>query len=481
MDLLAPVRFLRPGGAGRGPELSIDEVLERSRAGLRSVLLTGPTGSGRSSVLRALGYRMSKDFGHLGAQLGSGVFPILLRANQLARDGGAVEEALLASMAQGNEAMPGLDLPPTFLTDLARSPGVRLLLMIDGMDEIQNTRDIADLVGMIGRIQESPGFGSRTQLLVTARPSAAEHFRYSKFDVCEILPLGPDSIALAADRWLGDGRGFLDQNAALVESGLLASPLVLAVALKLFETEPRPLPRRMVDLFGTLISDLALERREELAGKYGPDVADHAVALLGYVALELLRSGTVMDESWLRSTAARYFEEHLGSGGEAAKARAASFTHFAAADSHFIGPAGSRFFWSHLSFRDYFAASCLVELAGEGAAVEIRRRWFDSNWGRTPSFALQLLGSEAVRLEIVREIMASGRPARFTFMTGLLREGFDPGSSVIPDFVGQLAAEVRENAADLPEAAALDCLLSLAHIPEAREALGGLGVVARQG
>jgi hypothetical protein len=66
-------------------------------------------------------------------------------------------------------------------------------------------------------------------------------------------------------------------------------------------------------------------------------------------------------------------------------------------------------------------------------------------------------------------------------MTGLLREGFDPGSSVIPDFVGQLAAEVRENAADLPEAAALDCLLSLAHIPEAREALGGLGVVARQG
>jgi hypothetical protein len=188
-----------------------------------------------------------------------------------------------------------------------------------------------------------------------------------------------------------------------------------------------------------------------------------------------------MDESWLRSTAARYFEEHLGSGGEAAKARAASFTHFAAADSHFIGPAGSRFFWSHLSFRDYFAASCLVELAGEGAAVEIRRRWFDSNWGRTPSFALQLLGSEAVRLEIVREIMASGRPARFTFMTGLLREGFDPGSSVIPDFVGQLAAEVRENAADLPEAAALDCLLSLAHIPEAREALGGLGVVARQG
>jgi hypothetical protein len=386
-------------------------------------------------------------------------------------------------MEKGNEAMTGMDLPPRFLTDLARSPGVRLLLMIDGMDEIQNSRDIAELVDLIGRIQDAPGFGQEAQLLVTARPSATEYFRYSRFDVCEIQPLSAPSIRVAAERWLGREAGaFLESNRDLVASGLLSSPLVLAVALKLYETGPGELPPRVVELYRTLISRLAAERRAELAGKYGPEVADNAVDLLGFVALELLRSATVMDETWVRTTAARYFESHLGLDGDTARARAESFTHFAAADSHFIGPAGSRFFWSHLSFRDYFAASCLVRLSThEMAANEIRRRWFDSNWGRTPSFALQLLGDESARLGIVGEVLDSGRPARFAFVTELLREGARLPAGLLEAFVRQLVGEIgREkdlsDADTLGGAVARDLLRSLGHLPEARPFLDELAL-----
>jgi hypothetical protein len=252
--------------------------------------------------------------------------------------------------------------------------------MIDGMDEIQNSRDVAEFVGLVGRIQEAPGFGHRTQLLLTSRPSAAEHFRYASFDVCEVRPLSPDSIRVAAEKWLGAAaEGFLGQNDELVSSGLLSSPLVLAVALKLHESGLSRLPCRVVELYRMLISRLATERRDELEGKYGSEVADNAVDLLGFVALELLRSGSIMDESWVRATAARYFSSYQGITGDQAALHAESFTHFAAADSHFIGPAGSRFFWSHLSFRDYFAASALHRSASDGAgmAAEIRRRWFE--------------------------------------------------------------------------------------------------------
>ena len=490
IDLLAPVAFQPPfhriSPRQAGLQTSIDDVLERSRAAGRSVLLIGPTGSGRSSVLRALGYRTASAFGNLGTLDQDCAFPILLRANQLATDAGSVEETILASMEKGNEVMTGIDFPPTFLTDVARSPGVRLLLMIDGMDEIQNARDIAELVGLIGRIQEDPGFGVRTQLLVTARPSAAEHFRYSRFDVCEIQPLGEASIRLAAERWLGGESGaFLTANEKLVASGSLSSPLVLAVALKLYETGPRPLPAQVVELYGTLISNLALERRDELAAKYGSEVADNAVELLGFVALELLRSATVMDEAWVRLTARRYFEQYLKLDSRRAGAGAESFTHFAAADSHFIGPAGSRFFWSHLSFRDYFAAACLVKLhtADGGAVDEIRRRWFDANWGRAPSFALQLLGDEAARLDLIREVMSSGRDARFTFTTELVREGAQLPPEMIRQFVSALAGKVRAEREQGPDGDAgpvtFDLLLSLSHVPEAKAALGELALGAR--
>lgn len=482
MELSAPIvfqpPFARTSSAGRGLETSIEEVLERSRTTGRSVLLTGPTGSGRSSVLRAVGYRAAVAFRNLGTLDQNCLFPILLRANQLATDGRPVEDVIIASMEQGNEVMTGIDLPPTFLTDVARSPGVHLLLMIDGMDEIQNSRDIVELVDLIGRIQQAPGFGHRTQLLVTARPSAAEHFRYAPFDVFEVQPLGEDAIRQAAGRWLGDPTGFLRDNADLVASGRLSSPLVLAVALKLYETSPRVLPRKVVELYRTLISNLARERRDELAGKYGAEVADNAVDLLGFVALELLRSGKVMDETWVRTTAARYLEQQVGLDSARARASAESFTHFAAADSHFIGPAGSRFFWSHLSFRDYFAASCLVRLPSvDGDAItEIRRRWFDSSWGRTPSFALQLLESESARREVLADILASGRPARLAFMTDLLREGAELPPELVREFLDALVATVREErkqgSSGEWEPATLDLLLSLSHLPEARKALG---------
>jgi hypothetical protein len=106
-------------------------------------------------------------------------------------------------------------------------------------------------------------------------------------------------------------------------------------------------------------------------------------------------------------------------------------------------------------------------------AAEIRRRWFDSNWGRTPSFALQLLDDETLRIGLVREVMASGRPARFGFIADLLREGATLPNDLLLEFVGELRAQAeREREGVEGDFPAADLLLALGQIPTTRMLIG---------
>jgi len=489
MDLLSPTEFKvlsTESTVDPTDRMGIDELLDRSRRSHRSLLVVGQAGSGRSSLLRLFSFRAVASCKSLSFRGQDCLFPILLRASQLTSSEGSVEELILTAMRNSNDASAQSSLPSGFLTDLAEIPGLRLLIMLDGVDEIQNTRGLADLVDLIGRVQGDPGFGSRAQLVLTSRPTSAEHFRYSDLDVYEILPLQPDSITHKARQWLGDSaQGFLEQNGDLLDSTLLSSPLVLSVALALYERHGDRLSTRIVELYGDLVSEcLGSWNQQNLAKEYGEDILNNAVDVLGFLALELIRSATILNRDWLEQTAMRYFrEQHSFDEGKARDA-AKRFGAFAEVDSLFLRGAGERYYWSHRSFRDYFAASYLVKSHSDidGLIKEIKGRWFDANWGKTPPFAIQLLGELDDRVSIVKHILSSGRDLRLEFITGLVLEGSSLSDAVVEQLIDGLLLKSKEEQDDYgqnPRPAhggvfSFDLLLSLGHIELARAALEGV-------
>lgn len=486
MDLLSPTTFRvlsSESDVGPTDRISIEELLDRNRRSNRSLLVVGQAGSGRSSLLRLFGFKAAASCRNLGARNQDCVFPILLRANQLTSGEGSVEELILNAVRNSKGRLAQTSLPSSFLTDLAELPGLRLLIMVDGVDEIQNARDLGDLVDLIGRIQGDPGFGSRTQLILTSRPTSAEHFRYSDLDVYELLPLDLESVEQTALKWLGQGgKGFLEGNDGLLDSGLLSSPLVLSVALALYERHGGRLSGEVVSLFADLVSEcLESWKKRDLIKKYGAEVLDNAVDVLGFLALELIRSATLLDRDWLVGTAARYFRDRHDFDEAKAQETAERFGEFAETDNLFLGGAGERYYWSHRSFRDYFAASYLVKSHSDTGALikEIKGRWFDANWGKTPSFAIQLLARLEDRVDVVNDILSSGRDLRLEFVTGMVREGVSLPDAVTEKLIGELLSKTRDEQSSYGSESrpsdggvfSFDLLLSLGYLGSARTAL----------
>jgi predicted NACHT family NTPase len=447
------------------------------------MMIVGPSGSGRSSMLRYLGYTASMSARNPGARGHETLFPILIRANQLASRPGSIEDQVLSAMRTSAPPVSRTLLPSTFLSDLVETPGLLLLLMIDGLDEIQNSRDMADIVDFVGRIQGETTFGRRTRIVVTCRPATAEHFRYSEFDIYEIQPMTESAIRIAALQWLDrESEAFLEANAALIETGMLCSPLTLSIALTLHERGGGKIPDRLVDLYEALVEVLAERwKQPRLREDYGPEVVDHAADILGFLALELLRAASVQDQEWVVGTVTRYFIQHLKVAPAAAARHAAQFLRFAETESLFLRVSGDRLFWSHQSFQDYFAARRLTTSEHEaGNAVKaIRARWFDVSRGHAPAFATALLPEAEVREAIVGEILSSGRPERFDFVTKLLVDGSDLPDELVSAFIEDLVTtavgerdtygtELRPS----PRASfAIDLLASLGHLEPAAAAL----------
>ena len=487
IDRMAPVSFrvLSEGGVDRMlPDIA--DLAARCGSDGRGIMIVGPSGSGRSSMLRYLGFAATRSFRNLGARGDNCLFPILVRANQFASRQGKIEDQILDAIHQTSGAVGGTLLPSTFLSDLVETPGLRLLIMIDGVDEVQNSRDLVEIVDFVGRIQKETQFGKNTRLVVTSKPSTAEHFRYSGFDVYEIQPLGPNSIEVAARRWLGDTADqFLDDNQRLVGSGLLSSPLALSVALTLHERRRGPLSSRLVDLYGEFVRVSEGDwSNAEFRDKYGSEIVDNATDILGFLALELLRSASVQDRPWILQSVTRYFIQHLRADPDRAADLAARFVDFAAEDSMFLQTAGDRMYWSHLTFQDYFAARRLTTAAHEvGNAVKaIRSRWFDANRGNAPAFATAMLPSQEERVEIVREILSSGREERLDFVTSLIIDGAELPADMVETLVGDLLNTARDEqdgyGAELRPSArrsfAFDLLLSLRHLRVAESALDAI-------
>jgi hypothetical protein len=484
VDLMTDARFrvLSGDSANRMP---VDESELAARASVPGpgMIVVGRSGSGRSGTLKFLGYSAAEAARNLGTRGHDCVFPILIRANQLAAQSGSIEDQILNAIRKSGPPVGSTLLPSTFLIDLVETPRLHLLILIDGVDEIQNSRDLAEVIDGIGRISRDTAIGSRARLVVTSKPSTVEHFRYSGFDVYEIQALDATAIEKAAQAWLGDrAPSFLSENAALVRSGVLSSPLPLSVGLALYERGRTTLPMRLVDLYGQFVEASAESWNDPvLVESYGSEIVTNATDIFGFLALELLRSATIQDRAWLSQSVGRFFMQHLKADTERAGALAARFVEFASLHGLFLRTAGERLYWTHQSFQDYFAALRLTRSEMElGNAVKaIRGRWFDVNRGNAPRFATAMLSDPDERNTIVDEILASGREERFDFVTRLVVEGTPLPEDTMTRLVDSLEVGVQEQQEEYgtilrPSARksfSLDLLIALNHVPQAEKAL----------
>jgi hypothetical protein len=273
----------------------------------------------------------------------------------------------------------------------------------------------------------------------------------------------------------------MENHDALLASGMLRSPLTLSIALALEENRSGRRGARLVDLYSELVA-ASVERWEadSIRKEYGEPISRNAADVLGYLALELLRAASVQNKDWVVEAVTRYFIQELKVSPDAAPALATHFLRFAEHESLFLRVSGDRLFWSHQSFQDYFAARRLTSSDREaGNAVKaIRARWFDGSRGQAPAFATAMLGNEE-RETIVREILSSGRPERFDFVTRLLVDGAslpdDVVSTLITDLVARARAERDAYGTELRPSSrasfAIDLLASLGHLEEASRAL----------
>ncbi|WP_433173541.1 NACHT domain-containing protein [Actinoallomurus sp. CA-150999] len=232
------------------------------------VLLVGAPGSGKTSLLRTgvvalTGRRRTGD--------PPAWVPVLLHASDLTARGSWPEV-----IAQGVRSRLGTAAEDTWTASFFTNPpaaGSRWLILVDGLDEIVESRTRAGVLAKLADLRLWDPQGSRYRIIVATRPPARQEFGPAKgwhlrrFD---LLPLDEDQLSALARGWFDAVNLPLpeektDRFRTLLEQGRLTdlarSPLMATMLCRLFIGDvfsgDRPLPpgrhavyRAFVDMSG---------------------------------------------------------------------------------------------------------------------------------------------------------------------------------------------------------------------------------------
>jgi hypothetical protein len=486
VNLLVPARLRKIMEANeKGPEISVDELLDDCRAAGSNALIIGEAGSGKSSALRFIAHQAGELERRIGLE--NTHLPLLLKSEHIANaNGSSTGEVIQDALRLGNITTDA-PLPEDIyysLKDL--SPLVQPLILIDGIDEVVNDDNLTDkLVPRIARlVADSENWDGC--IVATSRPGAVEHVEELGFDIYELEPFEDKEVEALSRKWLGrKTKSFKQQGGALLNSGLLSSPLILTIALKLFEAQDE-LPTTASGLYGQLMVKCFEYWDQRVApSKYDQSTINDTLDIYDYVALESLRASRALEKEWLKSLIKRYHIKEGNGGQSSALNKFSNSINFIEEEGVFLNKEQKSYTWMHSTFRDFFAASRLIKEVRDEAisAEDIIRNWHDANWGKTTSFALQLLSNNSVRGHLVRKIFSSERDERDDFLAGLMKDGTQLPQDVIEAFVQDLVekskSEEKQHEYIFERCKLLfhrtshpfELLLSLAHDEIARRAL----------
>jgi hypothetical protein len=355
---------------GAQAPLTCQEFLERYRHGL----LLGEGGVGKSTLLW-----------HLTAAVATAwledrvvpYVPVRLHARHLASG-----KPLAEAIRDGAVAELGTKLTrklPTWLFDSEPQPGLPWLVLVDGIDEIQDpTRRAAALQAVVDGCRQ-PFW----RFLVASRPLPARDLVEvdKHFGQAELLPFDSTTVIRFAGRWfeaqqLPDAdrlaKRLLGHMRSMGQDGKVQTPLIAAMLCWLLSGDPdRVLPMHRSGLYRTYVDLLARSPGEE-SSPLVRELHAHSLSVLTKVAY---RRQADYDETPVLAGAIADFEEGGLRPAPYERSGWERTVHDALCQTGLVVPsANGELTFSHQTMEDYLAACHLAEvLAGLDDAARADR------------------------------------------------------------------------------------------------------------
>jgi hypothetical protein len=278
------------------PVISLSDALAR----YDHLLITGEAGAGKSTLashlVRSLCGVWLRRCSIQDAPVAEPLVPLCLSASVLAAENGSWSERLRRAALGALGAGLVADPPGSLFS--GRPQGARWLIFVDGLDEVTDRRQRAELIRTLARHSSRD---SDFRLVVTSRPLPTAELaplHGARLGEFEIQPFGRAELTDYARNWFDQQRTRIPNPAAaasrflseVVETGhlseLVGNPLLATLALVNATLEPLlPPPANRLALYGTFLERLAERTGNSAKDPFPGWLAEHADALVRALAL----------------------------------------------------------------------------------------------------------------------------------------------------------------------------------------------------
>ncbi|MEU6724779.1 hypothetical protein ABZ917_13815 [Nonomuraea wenchangensis] len=433
-----------------------DTVLSLSDALARfdHLLITGEAGAGKSTLanhmVRSLCGVWLRRSSFQDAPVAEPVLPLRLSASLLAAEQGSWSERL--RRATLNALGGGLVADPPSTLFAGRTQGARWLIFVDGIDEIPDRRQRAELIRTLSWHSHRE---SDFRLVAMSRSLPAAEFaplRDARVGEFEIRPFERPELEDYTRKWFDQQRTRVHNPSAaadrflreVVDEGdlqeLVRNPLMATMALTNATLEPSlPPSSSRLALYDSFLQRLRNRATHSSADVFPPWLSSAVDTLVRHLARQrtegeedLVASG----RTWLR----QHSQDKLPAGWEAELPTALSGTGL-------LVVAGDQVRFLHQSFAEFLAAiEYARELPADGSGLEIWIRRACEGAQRT--LALFVLCRWAAREEsasdlLIDRLFAYPSPMRTLLAGSLLTEGLEVRTEQANRVIQRLVALVR--------------------------------------